>query len=477
MGSDNVLFRPVREIASQLRAGEVTPTGLLERLLERIKTTDGDVKAYTTIRADDARREAENAETELRTGQDRGLLHGLPVSIKDLINTKGVRTTYGSRIYENHVPDRDATVVEKLREAGAVIVGKTNTHEFALGGVTPPTRNPFGLDRIPGGSSGGSAAAVAAGSALLSLGSDTGGSIRIPASYCGVVGLKPSYGLVSRVGVFPESWSLDHVGPITRHVEDAAVLLGAIAGYDPEDHTTTQMDLPDYVADLQVGASGLRIGVPRNHFFENLDAEVAAAVRAAIDHLESCGVELEEITFPSVDEMLGAHTAIDLAEIATNHRRIYAENADTYLPDTKLFIEMGFFVRVTTYIDALRARPHLLSQVLESMKGVDALVVPSQPIVAPRIGENVAVIGDHEEDLLFAMVRLLAQFNLTGLPALSVCCGYDSQGLPIGLQVVGKPFDESTVLRVAHAYQTTTPWLDRLLTPALDAAEEQTRGS
>ncbi|MEX2421897.1 MAG: amidase [Actinomycetota bacterium] len=470
MGGDNVLFRPVREIAGLLRAEELTPSELLEALLDRIEATEPDVKAYTVVRAEDARREAEEAGRQLRSGQDKGPLHGLPVSVKDLIHTKGLRTTYGSPIFESHVPDEDATVVRKLKEAGAVVVGKTNTHEFALGGITPPTRNPFDLERIPGGSSGGSAAAVAAGSALLSLGTDTGGSIRIPASYCGVVGLKPSYGLVSRVGVFPESWSLDHIGPITRYVEDAAVLLDAIAGYDPLDHTTTQMGVPNYVAELGEGVSGLRVGVPRNHFFENLDEDVAAAVHAAIAQLGSCGLAVEEIEFPSVDEILAAHTAIDLAEIATNHRRIYAEHSDQYLPETKPFIELGFFVRVTTYIDALRARPGHVAKVLEAMKGLDVLVVPSQPIVAPKVGESTAVINGHEEDVLSAMVRFLAQFNLTGMPALSVCCGYDRQGLPIGLQIAGKPFEDSTVLRVAHAYETSAQWRDRQLTPPPAAA-------
>jgi aspartyl-tRNA(Asn)/glutamyl-tRNA(Gln) amidotransferase subunit A len=467
MQTENILVQPVRQIATQIRSGEVSPTKLVDMVLQRIEATDDDIKAYSLVCAEKAREDAEQAERELESGYDRGPLHGLPVSVKDLIDMKGGPTTYGSPIFKDHVPKEDAAVVQRLRDAGAVIVGKTNTHEFALGGITPPTRNPFGLDRIPGGSSGGSAAAVAAGSALLSLGSDTGGSIRIPASFCGVVGLKPSYGLVSRVGVFPECWSLDHVGPITRHVEDAAVLLGAIAGYDSRDHTTTQMDLPDYVAELERGTSELRVGVPGNHFFDNVSGEVASAVRAAIEHLASSGVHVEEIAFPSIDEILGAYWALDLGEIATNHRRIYADHADDYLPDTRLFIECGFFVDVTTYIDARRMRPRLLSQVLDAMEGVDVLAVPSQPMVAPRIGDTVVTFGDYEEDMLFAMVRLGAPFNLTGMPALSVGCGYDGAGLPIGLQIVGKPYEDAAVLRLAHAYQTSTPWLDRLLTPPL----------
>jgi aspartyl-tRNA(Asn)/glutamyl-tRNA(Gln) amidotransferase subunit A len=455
-------FPPARALAALIRAGEITPTQLLDRVLARIEETDADLKAYTTVCAEEARRDADAAERELAAGAAKSALHGLPVSVKDLIDTRGVRTTYGSRIFANNVPNADATVVRRLREAGAVVVGKTNTHEFALGGITPPTRNPFDLERIPGGSSGGSAAAIAAGSAVISLGSDTGGSIRIPASYCGVVGLKPTYGLVSRTGVFPESWSLDHVGPVTRYVEDAAVLLAAIAGPDTNDPTTTGITAPDYVAALEAGASGLRVGVPRNHFFEDVDDQVAAAVRAAIDVLASEGIEVEEVEFPRPDELLGAHTAIDLGEIASNHRRLYAEHAEKYQPDTKMLIEAGFFVRASTYVDSLRSRAGLLREVVDAMGSVDALLVPTQPIVAPKAGETNVRIGDREHDLYFVMVRLLAPFNLTGQPALSICCGFDNRNLPIGLQIVGRPFEDATVLRIAHAYESATDWVNRL---------------
>jgi aspartyl-tRNA(Asn)/glutamyl-tRNA(Gln) amidotransferase subunit A len=466
MSDDTIFSRPVRETAARLRAGEVSPTELLELVLERIEATDGEVKAYTTVRGADAHRDAEEAGRELRSGRDRGPLHGLPVSIKDLIDTKGLRTTYGSTIFKDHVPTDDATVVSRLKSAGAVIVGKTNTHEFALGGVTPPTRNPFALDRIPGGSSGGSAAAIAAGSALLSLGSDTGGSIRIPASFCGTVGLKPSYGLVSRVGVFPEAWSLDHIGPITRYVEDAAVLLGAIAGYDTADHTTSNRPVPDYLAELDRGVDGLRIGVPTNHFYDQIDPEIDAAVRDAVEHLHGLGLPVEDVTFPGIDEILGAYTAIDSAEVAANHRRLYEDHARDYQPESKLYVEAGLFVRASTYIDAQRSRAALVARVLESLEGIDVLAVPTQPMRVPHIGDTVATINGQNEDLLLAMIRLLAPFNFTGLPAVSLCCGYDSDGMPIGLQIVGKPYQDAQVLRVAHAYQTSTQWLDRVL--ALD---------
>jgi aspartyl-tRNA(Asn)/glutamyl-tRNA(Gln) amidotransferase subunit A len=377
----------------------------------------------------------------------------------------GEPTTYGSPIVADHLPEADAWVVTRLREAGAVIVGKTNTHEFALGGITPPTRNPFDLERIPGGSSGGSAAAIAAGSALLSIGSDTGGSIRIPASFCGVAGLKPTYGLVGRSGVFPEAWSLDHLGPITRHVEDAAVLLAAIAGHDPRDHATAPGPLPDYVGALARGAEGLRVGVPANHFFDRLEPAVESAVRAAIEHLAALGARVEEVAFPGLPEIFGAYWALDIAEVAANHRRLYPDHVEDYLPDTRLFVECGSFVDVTTYLDARRMRSRLLSDVLDALDGVDLLAVPTQPIVAPPVGATTVTIGGETEDVLLAEIRFDAPFNYLGLPALSIACGYDPGGLPVGLQVVGKPFEEADVLRLGHAYQTTTPCLERLLEP------------
>ena len=470
MTNENVLTRPVRETAQRLRARDLSCMELLDALAARIEATEPDIKAYTTLRLDEARREAEKADRDLHAGDDRGPLHGLPVSIKDLIETAGLRTTYGSAVFQDNVPSSDATVVRRLKDAGAIIVGKVNTHEFALGGVTPPTRNPFGLDRIPGGSSGGSAAAIAAGSALLALGTDTGGSIRIPAGYCGTIGLKPSYGLVSRVGVFPEAWSLDHIGPITRHAEDAAVLLQAIAGYDPADHTTSTAAVPDYLEETHREIAGLRVGIPTNYFYERLDPQVETAVREAVKHLEALGAILRDVEFPCIDEILGAYTAIDSAEVAANHRRLYEKHAREYLPESKLYVEAGLFVRASTYIDAQRSRAGLVGQVLDALQDVDVLTVPTQPMLVPRIGDTIATINGEEEDLLLAMIRLLAPFNLTGLPAVSVCCGYDNDSLPIGLQIVGMPYDDAAVLRLAHAYQTSTPWIERLLEGSIPAA-------
>jgi len=459
MKNGSLLYERLTALASKIHEGEVSPWDLVNALLERIEETEDKIKAYVTVTGEEARRAAGKAEKEIQRGQYRGLLHGIPVSLKDLIDTKGVKTTYGSRIFRENFPNEDATVVKKLKEAGAIILGKTNTHEFALGAITPPTRNPWSLDRIPGGSSGGSAAAIAAGSALTTLGTDTGGSIRIPSSYCGVVGLKPTYGLVSRASVFPVSWSLDHVGPITRYVEDTAVMLQFIAGYDEKDPATRKRKIPDYVAELQDSVDGLRAGVPRNYFFEHVDHEVLSAVRQAIKVLERSGMSILELTVPAIDGIMGAYTALEPAEAAANHRRIYAEHAHEYMYETKLSIEAGFFVSATQYIDILRARPKWTAQVLEAMKDVDVMLTPSQPIVAPKTGVECwseVFMEGYKEEYERAVVRFTAPFNLTGLPALSICCGFNSDNLPIGLQIIGKPFQESTVLRVGHYYEQAT---------------------
>lgn len=464
--SADALRWPVRRVAAALRDGSLTSVGLVQAQLARIDATEPVLLAYAHVARERALDEADTADRELAAGRDRGLLHGCPIAVKDLIDTAEITTTYGSSIFGEHLPERDATVVTRLREAGAVLVGKTNTHEFALGAETPPTRNPFDADRIPGGSSGGSAVAVAAGSAFLALGTDTGGSIRIPASFCGVVGLKPTYGLVSRTGVFPESWSLDHIGPITRYAEDAAAVLEVLVGYDEADTSTSRGTSVDFLSGIDRGADGVRLGLPVNYFFEHLQPDVESSVSAAIEALTRLGAVTREVTVPYVPEIIGAHAAIDLAEIAAHHRRLYLDEWDKYLPESLVWLESGLSVRATTYIDAQRARPGLITAVLDELRDVDVLVVPTQPATAPLREPFKAGVpldfGDFEEDPTSAMVRFTAPFNYLGLPSVTVSCGYDSNGQPIGLQLIGKPFADALVLQVAQAYQSVTTWLDGL---------------
>jgi aspartyl-tRNA(Asn)/glutamyl-tRNA(Gln) amidotransferase subunit A len=452
----------LRQVAEKFRKGKTTPVEVVRLLLEQIRRTDGKLKAYVTVCEESAIKLAEAAEVQIRAGHDLGVLHGIPISIKDLYETQGIRTTCGSKLMQDYIPKTDCTVVKHLKSKGAIVLGKTNTHEFALGGITPPTRNPWNLDHIPGGSSGGSAAAISAGSAIAATGSDTGGSIRIPASFCGVVGLKPTYGRVSRAGIFPESWSLDHAGPITRSVEDAAVLLTVMAGRDELDPTSSDLSVPDYVESLDDELAGTRIGIPTNYFYEQCDKEVHSAVRKSIDLLAALGCKIVEFEFPRLQEIMAAYTTLDSCEASAYHERSIAERARDFQPDVRLLLEQGLFIPATYYIQALRIRAAVYRDVLSVFRQFDVIVTPSEPIVAPEIGQQSIRIGDREESVDSAIVRYLAPFNLTGLPALSILCGVSGNGLPIGMQVIGKAFEEEKVLRVGRAYEQATDWHTRV---------------
>lgn len=451
----------LRQVAADIRNGKTGPVEITRLLLEQIRRTDEELKAYVTVCEQSVVRLAEAAEVRIKAGHDLGVLHGLPISVKDLFETEGVRTTCGSKLMQNYIPETDCTVVKRLKLMGATLLGKTNTHEFALGGITPPTRNPWSLKHIPGGSSGGSAAAIAACSALAATGSDTGGSIRIPASFCGVVGLKPTYGRVSRAGIFPESWSLDHAGPITRRVEDAAVLLNVIAGRDELDPTSSDRPVPDYLESLNDEISGVRVGVPRNYFYERCNKEVDAAVRKSINVLEELGCRTVEFEFPRVQEIMAAYTTLDSCEASAYHQRSIADRPMDFQPDVRLLLEQGLFIPATYYIQALRIRAAIFRDIMDLFKKFDVMVTPSEPIVAPEVGQQSVGFDGGEETVDNAIVRYLAPFNLTGLPALSIPCGMSSNGLPIGMQVIGKAFDETTVLRVGNAYEQTTDWHTR----------------
>jgi aspartyl-tRNA(Asn)/glutamyl-tRNA(Gln) amidotransferase subunit A len=448
----------LREVAANIRNGKTSPVEITRLLLEQIRRTDEKLKAYVTVCEQSALRLAEAVEVQIKAGHDLGVLHGLPISVKDLFETEGVRTTCGSKLMQDYVPKTDCTVVKRLKSMGAILLGKTNTHEFALGGITPPTRNPWSLKHIPGGSSGGSAASIAVCSALAATGSDTGGSIRIPASFCGVVGLKPTYGRVSRAGIFPESWSLDHAGPITRRVEDAAVLLNVMAGRDELDPTSSDRPVPDYLESLNEEISGVRVGLPRNYFYETCDREVEAAVRESISVLEELGCKTVEFEFPRVQEIMAAYTTLDSCEASAYHQRSIADRAGDFQPDVRLLLEQGLFIPATYYIQALRVRGAIFRDITALFKEFDVIVTPSEPIVAPEVGQQSVRFDDGEETVDNAIVRYLAPFNLTGLPALSIPCGMSRNGLPIGMQIIGNAFDETTVLRVGNAYERVTDW-------------------
>ena len=371
-------------------------------------------------------------------------------------------TTSSSRVRENWVAEADSASVAQLRAAGAVILGKTHTHEFAYGISTPKSRNPWGTDRMPGGSSGGSGSSVAAGSTYMSMGSDTGGSIRIPASVCGTVGLKPTFGRCSRAGVTSLSWSLDHVGPLARTVADAAVCLNALAGYDARDPGSVDVPTEDYTEALGHGVRGMRIGVPKNYYFDNVDTEVEAQVRAAIDLLAGEGAVISEVEIPYADQIMSVEFAICLPEASEYHRRMLRDRPDLYTEDVRMFLEAGELMPATRYVQALRVR-QLMQRAWASMfADIDVIMAPATASPATKVGqETIDWGGGNEEPITPAFVRLSAPANVTGLPSIATPCGFTDDGLPVAFQAIARPFAEATSIRLCDAYQRMTDWTSR----------------
>ena len=462
---NELAFASVSELAARIRSRDLSPVAVVDALLARIERC-GVLNAFITVTADAARAQAASAEREIAAGRYRGPLHGIPVSLKDIIGTKGIRTTRGSRIFADHIPTEDATVTARLYHAGAVLLGKNALHEFAFGVTTNnphygPTRNPWRLDRIPGGSSGGSGAAVAAGLGPVSIGTDTGGSIRIPAALCGIVGLKPTYGRVSRHGVFPLSWSLDHVGPLTRTVEDAALVLQAIAGPDPRDPSTLGQTVPEFTSRLATPITGLRVGVLTDEYHREVADDVRAPFRAALDVLAERGLDLEDVAFPRANEARTAAATVLFAEAASVHERWLRDRAADYGVDTLALLQQGQFITATQYLRAQRVRTLIVNEVGTLLRRYAALVLPAIPVVAPAIGQPTVTLGGRSGETRGAVTRLVRLINLVGLPAITVPCGFGADELPVGLQVVGRAMDEPTVLAIAHAYERATPWHTR----------------
>jgi aspartyl-tRNA(Asn)/glutamyl-tRNA(Gln) amidotransferase subunit A len=448
----------IAAVGSRISDKSVSPVALTEMMLDRIARIDPLVLSYVRVLTDDALRSAEVAEREIAGGEYRGPLHGIPIAIKDIYDIKGVKTTACSKVRENYVPDRDCTVVRKFREAGAVILGKVTTHEFAFGFDSHPTKNAWNLGHIPSGSSGGSAAAIAAGLCFAATGSDTGGSIRAPAAANGIAGIKPTYGRVSKAGVVVLSWSLDHAGPMARTVRDLAILLNIMAGQDPLDPHTKEVAVPDYVTALTGDIRGVRLGVPTNYFSEDVQPEVAEAVAKAIMDLESLGAKVVPVEISDLDGVLDFMLAIAMPEAAAYHQSSLRKTPELFGDETRLLLEAGEMMPATTYINAQRARVAVKVAFKQALRDVDVLVTPTQPSTALRIGQSVSRIGSREESVFGVSARFCAPFNLSGLPAASIPCGMSTEKMPIGLQIVGRPFDEATVLKVADAYERHTRW-------------------
>ena len=469
-GTELYLFS-VAEASEEIAAGRLSPVELTQAYLERIEALEPRVNAYITVTGELAMERARQAEAEIAAGQNRGPLHGIPIALKDLYDTAGIPTTGGSKILAENVPDEDCPAAAKLAEAGAVLLGKLNMHEFAFGITNNnahygPARNPWNTDCVTGGSSGGSGAAMAAGLCAATLGSDTGGSIRIPAAFCGIVGLKPTYGRVSKRKVLPLSTSLDTVGPMTRSVADAAVVLQAIAGYDALDPNSVDAPVPNFLDAMAGGASGLRIGVVRGDYRLPMDDELESAIEAAFAHLGSLGATLvDPVDLPLLREALPHNFVIISSEAAAFHRQWLDERPGDYGEDVFGRLSGGRNNAATDYIIAREAQARIRGQLLAAMADFDALALPMLPLTAPPIGQDRVSVGGAEMDLRTAVTWYTQPFNLTGFPAISVPCGFTSAGMPIGFQLVGKPFAEGTLLRLAHAYEQSTDW--HTLTPAL----------
>jgi aspartyl-tRNA(Asn)/glutamyl-tRNA(Gln) amidotransferase subunit A len=434
----DILHLPIAEVARLYRLGELSPVDVTQLTLECIERLNPRLNAFITVTAEVALAAAQRAEQELHSGMDRGLLHGIPVALKDVVSTKGIRTSAGSRILADYIPTQDALIVRHLQKAGAVMVGKTNMLEFAYGIVHPdygPTWNPWNFERTAGGSSGGSAAAVAAGLCYAAVGTDTGGSIRIPAAYCGVAGLKPTYGLVSLEGIIPLSWSLDHAGPIARSSADTAILLAALGG---------QQTPPLQPLNL----NGLRLGLLVDHL-EGPEMEEAVRVRFEVicKLLEQAGVILQPVSIPNVDLAYQVLLTLVAPEASTLHARWIAERPEDYAPFTRQQIELGFAIPALVYTRAQQYRRYLTTQCLTVLQEVEAILSPTAPWVAPR--EDPAVVSHAGA----AEARRTAPFNLTGLPALTIPCGFSPAGLPIGLQIVTRPGEDTLALNIGAAVE------------------------
>ncbi|GAB3306489.1 amidase [Geodermatophilus aquaeductus] len=452
----------IAEAARQIEQRALSPVDLVQSALDRIAEVEDRLNAFVVVTADQALEAARQAEQEITGGGYRGPLHGIPVGIKDLYDVAGLPTTSSSAVRSDHRATEDSACVARLRDAGAVVVGKTHTHEFAYGVLTPTTRNPWDTGRVPGGSSGGSGAAVAAGECLVGMGTDTGGSIRIPSSVCGTVGLKPTFGRVSRYGITSLCWSLDHAGPLTRTVRDAALSLQVLAGFDARDPGSAKEPVPDYTADLDAGVRGLTLGVPTNYFFDDVDPEVESAVREAIGVLEAQGATLRDVEIPYADQMMAVEFGVLVPEASAYHQEMLRHSGEKYTEDVRVFLDAGETVLATQYIKALRVRTLVQQAFRRAFEGIDALVCPTLPAAAAAVGQRTFTFpGGREKAVIDAWVGHSAPGNVTGLPALSVPCGFTSGGLPIGLQVIGRPFDEGGVLRVGQAYETATDWGSR----------------
>lgn len=462
---NDIIFENIESVGEAVKNKKISPVELTEWTLKQIKEHEPVLNAFITIMEEEALTQAKSLEKEISQNHYRGPLHGIPIAVKDILQTKGVKTTNGSKIFEGFIPSEDATAVAKLRKAGAIIIGKANLHEFAMGATTENphygnTKNPWNLSRIPGGSSGGSAVITATGMAFGAVGTDTAGSIRLPAAMCGTVGFKPTYGLVSKKGCFSFSWSLDHVGPMTRTVKDAAILLESIRGYDSEDPSTVKRN-DSVMFDQSLGdLKGVKLGFYEPYMFSGIDDGVKKVIEKAFRDLESLGADIVPIDLPGIEHALNALKSIAQAEVVSVHAPLLKKYGHLYGDDLKYRFEFGSEVSAGTYIQAQRIRDQFVRDTIAQMSGVDALIGPTNVQPPFEIGTMVPEMAISN---MFTLGKTPLA-NILGFPALSVPCGFTEENLPVGMQLIGKPFSDKKVLQIGECYEKTTKWSSKLKT-------------
>ena len=466
MKPEDLHYQSVAQLGQLIQSKQVSPVEVAQAFLARLEGLQPTLNSYITLVEEESLGAARQAEKEIQGGTYRGPFHGIPVGLKDLYNTKGIRTTSGSAIFKDYVPDADCAILERFKAAGTYVIAKMNMTEFAFdptGGNFHygPARNPWNTECMTGGSSSGSGAAVASGQCPVAMGSDTGGSIRIPAALCGVVGHKPTYGLISRYGVTPLSWSLDHVGPLTRTVEDAALTLNVLAGHDPRDPASAKGPVPDYTEALDGRVKGLRLGMPKEYIWDAVDPEVESAVKKAIAQLEELGATVHEVSIPHLRVVPFILGILITADAAAFHADMVRDRGAEYDPVIRLRMEQGLFITSVDYLKAQRARALVNLEFRQALSQVDLLVTPTIPITAPKYGEVNVNLGATSRPVRDAITRFTRLFNISGFPTISVPCGFSSEGLPIGLQLAGRPFEDANVLKVAHAYEQASEWHTR----------------
>lgn len=462
MSTEKIYYLSISRLSDLIKKKEISPTELVEAYIRRIEALEPRLNSFITVLYDQARDDAKKIEKEIKAGRFRPL-HGIPYGLKDIFYVKGIKNTSGAKVFEHFVPDFDSTLFLRLKQAGAILLGKLNLHPLAYG-VTGENEeygnmhNPWNTDFITGGSSGGNASAVASGQCAFAIGSDTGGSVRIPSALCGIVGLKPTYGLLSRYGMTALAWSQDHPGLMTQNVEDCAFVLSLITGYDKNDPTSLNIKTPDYLNALKGDIRGLRIGLFKEIFETPLDTEVRESFLNAINKLMMLGAIISEISFPIYHYSMPIASIIQMAEATNYHSELLRKNSERiYLP-VRIRLEAGIFISANDYIQAQRARTLFYRQSIEIFKNVDLLATPTVPVTAFPIGKNSLIVNGEKTNVISLLTQYTRPFNLNGFPAISVPCGFSKDQLPIGLQLIGRPLGEPTILKVAYAYEQSTEW-------------------